>query len=193
MGAKIKAKRGLPSTTFLQKSGAGFTLIELLIVIAIIAILASVIFVALNPLKRFRDSRDAVRYEDVRNIMDAISLYQIDNDGQSLEAINELADNIVYMIVDGNSSAAMSNGCDDNDTICDSNVHSDASCVDLDGLVDSGYLADIPVSPVGDVTWDDGDTNGDEGTGYTLMTSSSGAILIQACESEDADEIKILR
>ena len=193
MGAKIKAKKGSSSTTFLQKSGAGFTLIELLIVVAIIAILASVIFVALNPLKRFQDSRDAVRYEDVRNIMDAISLYQVDNGGQHLDTIEGLFEDRWYLIVDGNNSSAMSNGCDDYDNNCDTDIYDDTYCVDLDGLVGGGYLADIPISPTGEVTWDDGDTNGDNGTGHTLMTSSTGSILIQACESENVDEIKILR
>ena len=42
----------------------GFTLVELLIVIAIIAIIAAVIFVALDPLTRFQDSRDSARWQE---------------------------------------------------------------------------------------------------------------------------------
>ena len=41
-------------------SKKGFTLIELLIVIAIIAVLAGAVFVALDPLTRFRDARNAI-------------------------------------------------------------------------------------------------------------------------------------
>lgn len=37
----------------------GFTLIEILVVIAIIAILATVVFVALDPVTRFADARNA--------------------------------------------------------------------------------------------------------------------------------------
>ncbi len=58
-----------------------FTLIELLIVIAIIAIIAGVVFVALNPLQRFKDARNSRRYADTQSIVDAVRLYQIENQG----------------------------------------------------------------------------------------------------------------
>ncbi|MFH1790264.1 MAG: LamG-like jellyroll fold domain-containing protein [bacterium] len=59
-----------------------FTLIELLIVIAIIAVLAGVIFVALNPLQRFRDARNSRRVTDVLAIADAVRIYQFGHGGQ---------------------------------------------------------------------------------------------------------------
>ena len=61
-----------------------FTLFELLIVIAIIAILALVVFVLINPLERIQKSRNAQRQADVRNIVDAVRLHQVDSDGQSI-------------------------------------------------------------------------------------------------------------
>lgn len=64
-----------------NKSAKGFTLIELLIVIAIIAILATVVFVALDPVTRFADARDSRRWSDVNNILTAIHEYIVDNDG----------------------------------------------------------------------------------------------------------------
>lgn len=59
----------------------GFTLIELLVVIAIIAILATVVFVALNPVQRFADARNSRRWTDVNNILTAVHEYIVDNDG----------------------------------------------------------------------------------------------------------------
>lgn len=59
----------------------GFTLIELLVVIAIIAILATVVFVALDPIKRFADARNSRRYSDVNGILTAIHEYIVDNNG----------------------------------------------------------------------------------------------------------------
>ncbi len=173
-----------------------FTLIELLIVIAIIAILAAVIFVALDPLTRFRDSRDAARWTDVESIAHAIELDQVDNGGIYLQAIQDMSVDSNYMIVDGNDNAAMSSGCDDNNTYCDVNVNTDVNCVNLDDLVEEGYLGDVPVSPNysgGDVTWDDGDTTGDEGTGYVLRRNDNGTVTVQSCESENEDEIFVVR
>jgi type IV pilus assembly protein PilA len=177
-------------------SSAGFTLIELLIVIAIIAIIAAVVFVALNPLKRFQESRDARRWSDVNAILHAIKVDQVDNGGTYLPAISSLTSGSVYMIVDGNGSTAMTAGCDDNNTYCDTNVTGDTTCVDLDGLVTEGYLGDIPISPAGNVAWDDGDTAGEEGTGYTLSyNSTTGIVTVRACESEDTsgDVIEVAR
>ena len=59
----------------------GFTLIELLIVVAIIAILATVVFVALDPVTRFADARNSRRWSDVNSILTAIQEYIVDNDG----------------------------------------------------------------------------------------------------------------
>ena len=48
---------------------SGFTLIELLVVIAIIATLATVVFVALNPVQRFSDARNSRRWNDVNTML----------------------------------------------------------------------------------------------------------------------------
>jgi prepilin-type N-terminal cleavage/methylation domain-containing protein len=53
----------------------GFTLLELLIVIAILAILASVTFVALNPVELLRKSRDSQRMADLASMRTAINYY----------------------------------------------------------------------------------------------------------------------
>ena len=172
-----------------MKNKKGFTLIELLIVIAIIAIIAAVVFVALDPLTRFQDSRDSARWQEVSAIANAIQVDQVDNGGSYLTAISYLTDGVTYMIVDG----AMDTGCDDNNAYCGTNVTGDTNCVDLSGLVDEGYLGDVPISPIGNVTWDDGSIDGEEGTGYTLTASSTGIITIRSCESENSTEIEISR
>lgn len=53
----------------------GFTIIELLVVMAIIAMLASVIFVAMSGIQA--KSRDTRRMEDVREFKKALSLYYV--------------------------------------------------------------------------------------------------------------------
>lgn len=59
----------------------GFTLVEILIVIAIIGILALVVFIALNPAGRFADARNSNRYNNVEAIGKAVLQYNVDNAG----------------------------------------------------------------------------------------------------------------
>ncbi|MFA6604130.1 MAG: prepilin-type N-terminal cleavage/methylation domain-containing protein, partial [Patescibacteria group bacterium] len=53
------------------RSAKGFTLIELLIIIGIIGFLASAILVAVDPVKRIQDARNAKRWSEVNGILNA--------------------------------------------------------------------------------------------------------------------------
>lgn len=54
----------------------GFTLIELLVVLGILAILATVVIMVINPAQLIKQSRDATRLSDIETISKAILLYQ---------------------------------------------------------------------------------------------------------------------
>ncbi|OGC49755.1 hypothetical protein A3A69_02295 [candidate division WWE3 bacterium RIFCSPLOWO2_01_FULL_37_15] len=64
-----------------KKTQAGFTLIELLVVVGIIALLGTVVIVALNPVRRFADARNSRRWGDVNSLLTAVHEYIVDNDG----------------------------------------------------------------------------------------------------------------
>jgi prepilin-type N-terminal cleavage/methylation domain-containing protein len=59
----------------------GFTLIEILMVVTILSVLAVSVFVALNPVKRLKDAKDARRSSDADTLLTAIHQYIVDNKG----------------------------------------------------------------------------------------------------------------
>ena len=64
-----------------RSTRGGFTLIELLLVIGIIAILAAVVIVAINPTTQLADARNAQRRSDVNTLLNAVYQYALDNNG----------------------------------------------------------------------------------------------------------------
>jgi prepilin-type N-terminal cleavage/methylation domain-containing protein len=67
------------SNSPLNKNKKGFTLIELLIVIAILAVLMSVIVITINPAEMLKKSRDSRRVSDLDALRTALILYLSEN------------------------------------------------------------------------------------------------------------------
>ena len=101
----------------------GFTLIEILVVIGMLAILATVVLVAVNPLRQFAQARNAQREANVNAILNAIGERIADNRG----------------IFEGN-------GCADlpDETM---GVGNTQSTYDLRPCVVPTYLSELPLDP----------------------------------------------
>jgi len=102
---------------------SGFTLIELLLVIGIIAILASIVIVAINPTKQLGDARNAQRRSDVNTVLNAVYQYAIDNNGSLPSGI----------------TAASTEICRSGPTSCNNGVNLN--------VLTGAYLVRVPADP----------------------------------------------
>ena len=108
-----------------MEEGKGVTLIELLLAIGIVAILVSIVFIAINPGEHLSTVRDAQRREEVELIVMALLQYAVDHDGKIPSDI---------LTTDAKQICKMQ------EEHCDG-VH-------LDFLVGGPYLKEIPVDPL---------------------------------------------
>jgi len=65
----------------LGKKLSGFTLIELLVVIGILAILLTIVLIAINPARQFAQSNNTRRRSDINAMLNAIHQYSVDHRG----------------------------------------------------------------------------------------------------------------
>jgi len=182
----------LKAISYDLKATSGFTLIELLIVIAIIAILAGVVFVSLNPLKRFQDARNSARWTDITAVLSAIKVDQVDNGGSYFTDLARPSGSYpaTYPMRNYMIGAAVT-GCSQSEDVplasCPSGATTTDSCISLQELVDQGYLARTPVSPNGVGAWDS------NLSGYYLSRNTNGSVTVGACDAEGSATITVNR
>ena len=111
-------------------SEKGFTLLEVLLVVGIIAILAAIVIIAINPTKMLKDGRNSDRRAWVNTILSAVYQYAIDNDGSFPSSITATLTEICQ-------TGVSSGDCSNN------------SLIDLSVLTASvSYLVSIPEDPL---------------------------------------------
>lgn len=149
----------------LQNKKGGFTLIEVLLVVAIIAILAAVVILAINPSRQIGETNNAQRRLDVNTILSAVYQYSLNNSGA-------LPDDIP------------TDTCGDSATeICSTGTASCSSWVDLSVLTDDEeYLIEIPEDPT------DASTNR---TGYYIAKNINDRVTVCAPHAEEDEDIEV--
>jgi len=155
----------------------GISMIELLAIVVIVCVLMVIVFFSLDPVTRYQKVRTQTRQTDISQITKAISFYQEHNGNFMLPAITSLKMNKVYLITLGKSS-----GCSLHNRYCKNFINEDAHCVDLSALITGGYLDQLPVSPSTNIHWDQGKTDEQNGSGYTLTRKEDGSVLVESCE-----------
>ena len=140
-----------------------FTMIELLVVIGIIAALTAVIFVGIDPAKRFRDSRNARRLADLRTILDAVQHYVVDSGGSAPAGVGATYSQIGTCSLGGGT------------TFC-TTIGATAPCVNLGVALSSNkYIKNNPMDPNGGnaIT-----------TGYAVVKDTNNVYTVTACMAE---------
>lgn len=133
------------------KNQKGFTLIEVLLVVAIIAVLAGIVIIAVNPSKQLADSRNSQRSSDVNTIVNATYQYSVDT--------NSIPASITTTSTE----------------ICATGSASCTGLVDLSVLTNSGkYLVSIPKDP------QCSSTCATNGTGYKISKDANNRITVTA-------------
>lgn len=163
----------------------GFTLIELLIVIGIIGFLAAAILVAVDPVKRVQDARNAKRWSEVNGMLNAILNKQVDD--------RSLFNGSVPVIRDGTTAAQIIVSTGAGLAACNTrtcaavttlNLSSTDSCyANLSALAPT-YIAEIPVDSNGGASTD---------THYYIRRGTEGRVEIGSCNPDQAATINVKR
>jgi len=133
--------------------------------VAIIAILAGIVIVALNPGKQLGDSRNAQRKSDVNTILSAVYQYSIDNNG-NLPATILPGTCGTTDTTTGNTTAICKQGIDP--AVCLT-----AHMIDLSAIsAGQKYLTAVPIDPSISAS----DTG--NGNGYFIAKSANGRVTV---------------
>jgi len=150
-----------------------FLFLELLIIVGVTAFLVSVFFVLNDPKGKFAGSRNDRRWTDVSLILDAVSKYAENHNGEIPPGIDESPDTLQVI---GSRSFGCGIKCKE--------INAEESCLDLSGSLADGYIKNIPFDPL---------FGSEDFTKYYINRLSDGRIEAGACEGEVGARIMVVR
>jgi len=158
------------------KQQRGFTLLEVLLVVAIIAILAGIVIIAINPGKNLGDTRNSQRSADVNTILNGVYQYELDNNGAA-PAVGSRTGAVAI-------TSTLTEVCSASASAC-------TGLVDLNILSTNGkYLVSIP----GDPTCPTGPPACNaNGAGYKIGLTSNGRLQVTAPQAEQSKTISVTK
>ncbi len=137
-----------------KNKNEGFTLIEVLVVIGILAVLVSVVLIAINPARQFAQARDSQRTSNINAILNAIGQRLTDNKGTFAGSFT--IDTTTYNCGPLPTTATAITTSIASDIITNTGA--------LGCLVPT-YMPSFPIDPTSPAS---------PGTGYTVMVNSIG-------------------
>lgn len=151
----------------------GFTLIELLIVVAIIGFLVAVVYVSLNPLELFAQSRNAQRWVKVSELLTALHVYTV-QDGKQVPNQDEWGEGIYYVL--GTNDKFCSNTC--------GGIPVADKCLDLTDMLKEKRISQIPFDPL---------RGSNENTGLYVYREEGTIFKVGSCFNELGVSIELSR
>lgn len=148
-----------------QQKLSGFTLIEILVVVALIAILTAITFIAINPAKNFADTRNTQRSSDVVQILNAVTQYT----SEQGHAITDFVGTAIATIPTCPTVAHIGTGS--------GNINLATQLVDT-------YIVGIPVDPSNGTAAD---------TQYSICRTAGARITVSAVTPEVSKVISVKR
>ena len=178
----------------MKNKNKGFTLIEILIVIGIIAILATVVLVALNPSRQFAQAHDSQRTSNVNTILNSIGQRIADNKGlfrATSDAVCLATMDIPVASVDEANAARI---CKTGSTVTTCPLVSTQVTLDMRPCLSPTYVAEVPVDPItGAIACTTVACAEGYDTGYVVWKDGNGRVTVKALGAELSQTILVTR